>query len=161
MIGKLLIVVLALAAFVVGAVWAATWFAPVHVGRVSPKLIHVWNVRDGFLWLYAERNRAAWDSWNGPVTEKNFSWWRCISAQTYTTGNGYASLHLDLNLLAPCALLAVYPVFAFIRGPVRRNRRRKRGLCVQCGYNLTGNVSGRCPECGMQIDAPEDRRVQR
>lgn len=21
--------------------------------------------------------------------------------------------------------------------------------CVQCGYDLTGNVSGRCPECGL------------
>jgi hypothetical protein len=24
-------------------------------------------------------------------------------------------------------------------------------LCVECGYNLTGNVSGRCPECGERI----------
>lgn len=24
--------------------------------------------------------------------------------------------------------------------------------CVQCGYNLTGNVSGRCPECGWPTD---------
>jgi predicted Zn-ribbon and HTH transcriptional regulator len=22
------------------------------------------------------------------------------------------------------------------------------GMCAECGYNLTGNVSGRCPECG-------------
>ncbi len=43
---------------------------------------------------------------------------------------------------------ATYPALAFIRGPLRRHRRRKRGLCVRCGYNLTGNVSGRCPECG-------------
>jgi hypothetical protein len=27
-------------------------------------------------------------------------------------------------------------------------RRRMKGLCVACGYNLTGNTSGRCPECG-------------
>jgi uncharacterized RDD family membrane protein YckC/predicted RNA-binding Zn-ribbon protein involved in translation (DUF1610 family) len=24
-------------------------------------------------------------------------------------------------------------------------------LCTNCGYNLTGNVSGRCPECGKDI----------
>ena len=31
----------------------------------------------------------------------------------------------------------------------RRDRhRRLPGHCRQCGYNLTGNVSGRCPECG-------------
>src|SRR5262245_28797653 len=27
-------------------------------------------------------------------------------------------------------------------------RRRAFGACT-CGYNLTGNVSGRCPECGI------------
>ena len=27
----------------------------------------------------------------------------------------------------------------------------KDGLCVTCGYNLTGNVSGRCPECGQPV----------
>ncbi len=26
-------------------------------------------------------------------------------------------------------------------------------LCTGCGYNLTGNVSGRCPECGLTIPA--------
>jgi hypothetical protein len=27
-------------------------------------------------------------------------------------------------------------------------------LCHNCGYNLTGNVSGRCPECGTPIARP-------
>jgi 4-amino-4-deoxy-L-arabinose transferase-like glycosyltransferase len=26
--------------------------------------------------------------------------------------------------------------------------RRRRGLCPSCAYDLTGNVSGVCPECG-------------
>jgi hypothetical protein len=26
--------------------------------------------------------------------------------------------------------------------------RRAKGLWVQCGYDLSGNVSGVCPECG-------------
>ena len=51
-------------------------------------------------------------------------------------------------LWAPCLVLAVYPTIAFIRGPYRRYRRRKKGLCLKCGYNLTGNISGICPECG-------------
>ena len=29
-------------------------------------------------------------------------------------------------------------------------------LCTKCGYDLTGNVSGRCPECFTQIpDTPQ------
>jgi tetratricopeptide (TPR) repeat protein len=27
------------------------------------------------------------------------------------------------------------------------------GHCIQCGYSLTGNVSGRCPECGTPVHA--------
>lgn len=30
----------------------------------------------------------------------------------------------------------------------RDRRRFPAGHCTRCGYNLTGNVSGRCPECG-------------
>ena len=48
-------------------------------------------------------------------------------------------------------LLATYPTIAFIHGPLRRHRRRKRGLCLTCGYDLTGNVTG---ECGKEIAAP-------
>ncbi|HEY2584722.1 MAG TPA: hypothetical protein VGI81_03030 [Tepidisphaeraceae bacterium] len=29
--------------------------------------------------------------------------------------------------------------------------RRLRGECPLCGYNLTGNVSGTCPECGAPV----------
>jgi len=32
-----------------------------------------------------------------------------------------------------------------------RYRLTKDKLCDSCGYNLTGNVSGACPECGTRI----------
>lgn len=28
----------------------------------------------------------------------------------------------------------------------------RAGCCQHCGYNLTGNVSGVCPECGQKVD---------
>ena len=31
---------------------------------------------------------------------------------------------------------------------LERDRRYPPGHCLKCGYNLTGNVSGVCPECG-------------
>ncbi len=49
------------------------------------------------------------------------------------------------------ALLLAWPVTAFVRGPFRRYRRRSKGQCVRCGYDLTGNVSGICPECGLKL----------
>jgi uncharacterized paraquat-inducible protein A len=33
----------------------------------------------------------------------------------------------------------------------RRRQRRGKGLCLACGYNLTGNTSGICPECGEPL----------
>ena len=61
---------------------------------------------------------------------------------------------LSVPTLSAVALLATYPTIAFIRGPLRRWRRRKRGECLNCGYNLTGNVTGVCSECGTKIEAP-------
>jgi hypothetical protein len=31
---------------------------------------------------------------------------------------------------------------------LRRRAREASGRCVHCGYDLTGNTSGVCPECG-------------
>ena len=59
------------------------------------------------------------------------------------------------NISAPpwilCPLLAVYPFALLIRRPLRRWRRIRAGLCLKCGYNLTGNVTGLCSECGTPI----------
>ena len=51
----------------------------------------------------------------------------------------------------------------FLYLAVRAVRRTRRGLCASCGYDLTGNVSGTCPECGtpvVQACAGRRTRVQ-
>lgn len=37
----------------------------------------------------------------------------------------------------------------------RRSRRPPPGHCGVCGYDLTGNTSGRCPECGTVMPATD------
>lgn len=49
----------------------------------------------------------------------------------------------------PSVVLAAYPIALLCGIPRRRRARRLRlGLCLRCGYDLTGNTSGVCPECG-------------
>jgi len=44
------------------------------------------------------------------------------------------------------ALLAAYIGYIW-----RRNRPAPAGLCPVCEYDLRGNISGRCPECGTSV----------
>jgi len=37
----------------------------------------------------------------------------------------------------------------------RRMPRPAGDRCARCGYDLTGNVSGTCPECGMPLPAAD------
>ena len=47
-------------------------------------------------------------------------------------------------------LLLAYPTFALIHSEIRRRSRHRKGHCLSCGYDLTGNCSGQCPECGVR-----------
>ncbi|MHC4066867.1 MAG: hypothetical protein ACYSUI_20515 [Planctomycetota bacterium] len=68
---------------------------------------------------------------------------------------GYQQItHVHVSLWAPFVLFAAWPAIAlicFVRGQLRRSRRRRKGLCLRCGYNLTGLPEPRCPECGAAI----------
>ena len=33
----------------------------------------------------------------------------------------------------------------------RAAKRERLPMCLKCGYDLTGNASGVCPECGKRI----------
>lgn len=52
-----------------------------------------------------------------------------------------------LPLWVPILLFAALAIRASLR--IRRSRRT--GACARCGYDLTGNVSGRCPECATPV----------
>lgn len=53
---------------------------------------------------------------------------------------GFIGLVVNTVLVSLAVLLRrrLYPIYP-------------SGHCQRCGYNLTGNVSGRCPECGAEV----------
>jgi hypothetical protein len=52
----------------------------------------------------------------------------------------------NVFLILYVVLLAIALVHRYRRD--WRTHRLQRGECLQCGYCLTGNLSGVCPECG-------------
>ncbi len=54
---------------------------------------------------------------------------------------------VDIPIWLPLTAVASLTTFLMVR-----DRQRPRpGHCHKCGYNLKGNVSGVCPECGERI----------
>ena len=61
-----------------------------------------------------------------------------------------------ISVVVVARLMAILAaIIAVIQSPVVL----REGFCAHCGYNLTGNVSGVCPECGAPI--PDDPHVRR
>ena len=72
-----------------------------------------------------------------------------FSAPAYLSDPSLLGRQIVLPLWLP-ALAALVPGSLALRRFVARKRRRS-GSCPACSYDLTGNVSGVCPECGTAI----------
>jgi hypothetical protein len=70
------------------------------------------------------------------------SWWR---GATWGFARGGWGVNVHAGVVLATALIACV---AGVLIALRRRARPRAGRCDVCGYNLTGNVSGRCPECG-------------
>lgn len=73
-----------------------------------------------------------------------------IGFDEWYEGRNWRCANFRIALWLLCVALGVYPVLILFRGPLLRHRRRWKGLCPRCGYCLTGNVTGACPECGAE-----------
>ncbi|MCH7840212.1 MAG: hypothetical protein IID38_08260 [Planctomycetes bacterium] len=67
------------------------------------------------------------------------SWWRPAIDDVFFRAR-------CLPLIYPLLLMAIPSALLW-----RRHRLTLPGHCSQCSYNLTGNVSGVCPECGTPV----------
>jgi len=69
------------------------------------------------------------------------------------TWQGAVFTNYEYGVVVPCwslvILFAILPTLWFIKH--RKHGSPSSTQCAACGYNLTGNTSGVCPECGAPI----------
>jgi hypothetical protein len=72
---------------------------------------------------------------------------------TLKQGPGY--FRMALPLCVPFLVLLIPTLLLW-----RRERRKLRpGFCRVCDYDLTGNTTGRCPECGTPYDRASEKAL--
>ena len=102
---------------------------------------------------YYDHSNPPGEHWLIDLPEDRFPWLWTRLLVRFRPGSRYVFFYCPVrNALGFFVLFAAYPTIALMRRPLRRRRRRKRGLCLTCGYNLTGNTSGMCPECTAKVE---------
>jgi hypothetical protein len=92
---------------------------------------------------------GAWYSSSGLVVVYEH-WWGTFGYRRSLDG---LSVGLNVPMWESVLVFSIYPAVAFVRTRLRHRHRRMHNLCLHCGYNLTGNVTGRCPECGAEVES--------
>ena len=110
-------------------------------------------LRDGvcsFRLLSMPTKTASKSEFNSPLTYNATPQERSFLLTSHKNGP-YRVTWLAFPLWLSTMTLALIGVAPVIRGPVRQLWRQWKGWCRDCGYDLTGNRSGRCPECGVRL----------
>ncbi len=62
----------------------------------------------------------------------------------------------QILVAAFCTILVAGLILTLLLAHHRRTIHRiERGICIECGYDLRGQVVPRCPECGTAFDPQE------
>ena len=74
-----------------------------------------------------------------------------VSAAVLVTAAGLSGMSFWATVAAFVVLVGVLgAVTAAQRHDEAIHELKARGRCLACGYDLAGNVSGVCPECGCE-----------
>jgi hypothetical protein len=125
--------------------------------RIEPAYVGLWlNAAGGHCDLKISVNEYTprWGHGGGPGPSPR-GFWVMPFHDDYVVSGAFIQYvsRLRIGGWLPCSIAAVWLAIIAVR-KFRWWRRERVGdgpWCESCGYNLTGNVSGRCPECGTAI----------
>jgi hypothetical protein len=104
-----------------------------HAPRFDPNSYEYWKWY-GFGWS-SGRSNPRWPQWG------------CRFRRYSAFDLGNRDVQVIVPLWMPFLIVAIPTAYLWWRD----RRQIPAGHCRKCGYNLTGNVSGVCPECGEPV----------
>ena len=84
-------------------------------------------------------------------------WCLVVPLLQYVSANERIADSIYVGLLGLCSSWP-FTAFAFMVKNGRWHSPPDEYRCSGCHYNLTGNVSGVCPECGLRVSSPPRQR---
>jgi len=91
------------------------------------------------------------------ITEIERIDWRGIRFDLPLGGFDGQQQPVVFGFFVPCWLLLVLTAIPTAWLWHRDRRRIRPGCCLRCGYDLTGNTSGVCSECGLPATAAHEK----
>jgi hypothetical protein len=152
----------------VAGLWArGYWRFDVVGGRFGTTSLMVGSYRGHLLWATGTADvaegRAEWYGYESRTgldaarpleyLRENAAWNVAGFSYTGTVDKNFPISVLITPSWSLALLLGVLPCRRLLRSRRRRVRLREN-LCPGCGYDLRGNASGVCPECGNATPCP-------
>ena len=151
--------------------WACSEFADCQIATVGPINAQGVILAKGKLSFYsAAHYQGVFPRTGllvtGPVDivlDRSSAWSLHYHFAVLTLENGYSYLgehgiawdFFTIPVGTVGTILCLYPLSMWVDGLIRRSRQHQKRLqsqhyCKVCRYDLTGNLSGVCPECGTR-----------
>ena len=145
------------------------WHA-MHFSRVWNQGVQFLDLRGGHMRWFRATSRDQWSSAaNWTHTEHSLPgrfvgvsssndgdcsvWFPGLRIEWCSQLSGYRRFEVLADFRTLAVIAALYPMLSVVTARGRRYLRARKGLCLHCGYNLKGNISGVCPECGNELDS--------
>ena len=120
------------------------WLVTTTRGKVQLCIVHDESRSES---RFAHGSGVAEELYPLPHTWMGIGWGQRVDLPPWLSGRNAVAV--------PCSYIVFVLAFAPAMKLLSRLRRRKRtGCCPICHYDLTGNTSGVCPECGTATKIP-------
>src|SRR5262245_43080695 len=139
--------------------------AGLGIGIIGALAALITVLHDETLWtwswsfLYAERLFSWWlvGHWGAGLRGRRLLGWIISGTLINAAFDAAVVIGLLEGALPQVGVVALVGLFIAALDVIGRRdslkaRFRHMTNCAGCGYDLTGNLSGRCPECGREID---------